>query len=77
VGESFQVGAELRLARLIRGYRAQLQEKLAQVPPPTAEIFPNMRCGSLLESMVEGVQAYVGNVDDVDARRVGLRVVRH
>lgn len=71
-GGALDVGPAVALARQVRGYRAQLHEKLAQGPAGYSGAFgPNKRCGTLLENLTTAVEHYkdlVGEAaDQIDA----------
>jgi hypothetical protein len=64
-GGSLEVGPSIALARQVRGYQAQLQEKLAQGPAGYSGGFPaKMNCGSLLENLAGAVEHYRGLVTE-------------
>jgi hypothetical protein len=65
-GESLTVGPALRLARLLRGYKTRLEEKLAQGPTGYSGGFGVKKdCGKLLENLGTDASNYLASVSDV------------
>jgi len=72
-GGSLEVGPSVALARQVRGYQAQLQEKLAQGPAGYSGDFGVRKgCGSLLENLASSVERYHGLVAEVTDEIDGL-----
>jgi hypothetical protein len=65
-GEALQVSPEIRLARLLRGYRTQLEEKLSQGPAGYSGPFGvTKKCGQLLTNLAADVERYIDEVADL------------
>lgn len=66
-GGTLEVGPAVGLARQVRGYRAQLQEKLAQGPAGyTGGFAVRKRCGDTIENLAAAVERYQESVPDVE-----------
>ncbi len=64
-GGALEVGPSVGLARQVRGYRAQLQEKLAKGPAGYSGDFgAKMSCGRLLDNLARAVEHYHGSIDE-------------
>jgi hypothetical protein len=60
-GATFQAGPDVRLARVVSGYRAMLLEKLAQGPAAYVGTFTSRKAlGALIETLVRDLGRYVG-----------------
>lgn len=71
-GEALQVSPDVRLARLLRGYRNGLAEKLSQGPAGYSGAFPTRKsCGQLLVNLACSCRLHVRQ----SKRRVSLRPV--
>ena len=72
-GASLEVLPTVRLARLIRGYRAMLDEKIAQGPQGYSGQFgPRKNCGSLLERLASDAERYLETVAEAEDEIRGL-----
>lgn len=65
-GAATGISQQAKLARLLRGYRAFLDEKLAQGPSAYTEFGPAKNCGGLIENLAAGASRYVGTVPEVE-----------
>jgi DNA helicase HerA-like ATPase len=67
-GASLESGPELRLARLLSGYRVLVQDRIASGPSAYAGAFNQKRdCGVVLATLVTDVVTYRGRAGDRDA----------
>lgn len=65
-GASVQMSEAARLARVLRGYRGMLNEKIASGPAAYSSFGPAKSCASLLSNLVAAAGKYVGDVDDAE-----------
>ncbi len=66
-GASLETGQDMRLAVLVRAYRAQILDKLAQGPPAyVANFGPKKALGGILEALGRDLGRYVGVCPDAD-----------
>jgi hypothetical protein len=66
-GETLLIGAELRLARVLRGFYSQLSERIARGPSGYSGGFrPNKECGQLLTNISTVAEHYIGKVVPAD-----------
>ncbi len=63
-GARVGVSPSALLARLIKGYRAMLNEKISQGPPGYARTGSATGCGKMLRNMADDVQGYLDEVPD-------------
>jgi hypothetical protein len=74
-GATSGISPHAKLGRLMRGYKAFVDQKLAQGPSAYTDFGPSKNCGSLIENLIAGASGYVGTVPDAEDELTALIAV--